>query len=119
MNVHTAPLASAVAHRLRASGKPARIQGAQAYMRTTDPFFGVDAPTLRQVLREFYGTHAPRDAGHCRAQIAELWALREYSKTAPEAVNAFLEAHRDQWSGLTYREARKYVNRPGKPDPSA
>lgn len=38
------------------------------------------------------------------------WALREYAKTAPEAVAEFLIAHRDQWAGLTYREASKHLD---------
>lgn len=218
-------LAAELTRRLLAAGNPARIQGAQAYMKTADPFFGVGAVALRGVLRDLYSSHAPRDAAHCRSQIAELWALpereakyaaiewarrfkahitldalplyermiregrwwdtvdaiaahllgrlllerrrevkptmerwirdedlwirraallahlkhkaatdeaqlfdhclrlaperdffarkaigwalREYGKTAPEAVNAFLETHRERWSGLTYREARK------------
>lgn len=35
------------------------------------------------------------------------WALREYSKTAPEVVRAFLETHRGDLSGLSYREGSK------------
>jgi len=37
------------------------------------------------------------------------WALREYSKTDPVAVREFIEKNRDRMSGLTYREASKYV----------
>ncbi len=220
-------LATGLARRLRSAGDPGRVRGAQAYMKTADPFFGVGATTLRGVLREFYAGHAPADAAECRAQITALWALpereakyaaiewarhfrahvtldalplyermiregrwwdtvdaiathllgrlllehrrevkplmetwikdedlwirraallahlkhkaatdeaqlfdhclllapetdffarkaigwalREYSKTAPEAVSAFLEAHRREWSGLTYREARRWL----------
>lgn len=40
------------------------------------------------------------------------WGLREYSKTAPEAVAAFVDEHEGQFSGLTVREARKHLNRP-------
>jgi 3-methyladenine DNA glycosylase AlkD len=38
------------------------------------------------------------------------WALRDYAKTAPAAVQAFLERHRDRFSGLTLREAGKHLN---------
>lgn len=221
-------LAPELARRLRALGTPTRVKGAQAYMKTTDPFFGVGAETLRRELRELARSHAPKDSAHCRAQIAELWALpereakyaaiewarrfpshitlealplyermiregawwdtvdaiaanlvgqllrehrpqmkpvleawirdgnlwirraallahlkhkgdtdaaqlfdhclrlapetdffarkaigwvlRSYSITAPRAVEAFLEGHRDRWSGLTYREARKRLH---------
>lgn len=37
------------------------------------------------------------------------WVLREYAKTAPEAVVAFLHAHRDSLSPLSLREASKHL----------
>jgi 3-methyladenine DNA glycosylase AlkD len=39
------------------------------------------------------------------------WALREYSKSAPDAVRAFVAAHDHELSGLSKREALKVVNR--------
>ena len=37
------------------------------------------------------------------------WALREYSKTEPDAVRKFINANGASMSGLTLREASKYV----------
>jgi 3-methyladenine DNA glycosylase AlkD len=37
------------------------------------------------------------------------WALREYSKSNPKAVQAFLAKHESQFSPLTQREATKYL----------
>lgn len=37
------------------------------------------------------------------------WALRDYARTQPEAVRAFLKAHAQQFSGLTRREAGKHL----------
>ena len=37
------------------------------------------------------------------------WALREYAKTAPDAVRTFVLANAASWSGLTYREATKHL----------
>jgi 3-methyladenine DNA glycosylase AlkD len=37
------------------------------------------------------------------------WALREYAKTNPEAVQAFLDKHKDKLSTLSIREASKYI----------
>ena len=37
------------------------------------------------------------------------WALREYSKTDPEAVAAFAIEHREELSGLSFREATKHI----------
>lgn len=36
------------------------------------------------------------------------WALREYAKTNPEWVLAYVKAHENVMSGLTYREAMKH-----------
>jgi 3-methyladenine DNA glycosylase AlkD len=38
------------------------------------------------------------------------WALREYAKTAPEAVRQYVVEHEGQLSGLSRREALKYVD---------
>ena len=37
------------------------------------------------------------------------WALREYAKTDPGAVADFATANRESLSGLSYREATKYL----------
>ena len=37
------------------------------------------------------------------------WALRQYAKTAPDAVAGFVADHREQLSGLSYREATKHI----------
>jgi 3-methyladenine DNA glycosylase AlkD len=37
------------------------------------------------------------------------WALREYAKTDPNAVARFARAHRDDLSGLSFREATKHI----------
>jgi 3-methyladenine DNA glycosylase AlkD len=38
------------------------------------------------------------------------WVLRQYARTAPEAVTDFVVANREAWSGLTYREATKHLD---------
>jgi len=38
------------------------------------------------------------------------WALREYAKTEPRWVLAYVQEHRDHLSGLTLREATKHLN---------
>ena len=37
------------------------------------------------------------------------WALREHAKTDPEAVARFVARHREELSGLSYREATKHI----------
>ncbi len=55
---------------------------------------------------------------HCLARAGEKeffirkaigWVLRQYARTAPDAVAAFLIGHRERWSGLTFREASKHL----------
>lgn len=41
------------------------------------------------------------------------WALRDYSKSAPDAVRAFLLAERERLSGLSFREGAKHLRRQG------
>ena len=38
------------------------------------------------------------------------WALRDYAKTDPSAVVAFVMEHRDELSGLSFREATKHLD---------
>jgi len=42
-------------------------------------------------------------------QKATGWALREYAKTSPAWVLAYVDAHEDEVSGLTRREALKHL----------
>ena len=37
------------------------------------------------------------------------WGLRDYARTDPEAVTAFVTEHRGEISGLSYREATKHL----------
>jgi len=59
--------------------------------------------------RERLFGYCTRQAGHPDFFIRKAigWALREYAKTDPEAVRAYVAAHVDQLSGLSRREALK------------
>lgn len=37
------------------------------------------------------------------------WALRQYARTDPEWVRSFVDTHREEMSGLSVREATKYL----------
>jgi 3-methyladenine DNA glycosylase AlkD len=43
------------------------------------------------------------------------WALRALSKKRPDLVRAYVEAHGDRMSGVTWREAVKYLDPPPPP----
>jgi 3-methyladenine DNA glycosylase AlkD len=67
-------------------------------------------------------TDAKQLFGHCAALANEKeffirkaigWALREYSKSAPEAVHRFLLENQSCLSGLSFREGVKHLVRTG------
>ncbi len=49
------------------------------------------------------------DSNEFFLQKAIGWALRQYSKTRPERVRWFVDRYRGQLSGLSVREASKYI----------
>lgn len=51
------------------------------------------------------------DASEFFLRKAIGWALREYSKTDPDAVRDYVEHHENQLSGLSKREALKVINK--------
>jgi len=66
------------------------------------------------------GTDADRLFRYCEVRAADTefflrkaigWALREYSKTDAVAVRAFVAAHDRELSGLSKREALKWLDR--------
>jgi len=72
-------------------------------------------------LRHKQETDETRLFAYCLARADEReffirkaigWALREYARTAPDAVRRFVLANRGAWSGLTYREATKHLDVP-------
>jgi 3-methyladenine DNA glycosylase AlkD len=63
--------------------------------------------TDADLLFEFCSDRAHEKEFFIRKAIG--WALREYAKTAPEAVGDFAHSHRDELSGLSFREATKHL----------
>ncbi len=73
-------------------------------------------------LRHRESTDPDQLFGYCLKRIDEKeffirkaigWALREYSKSAPDAVLEFLSENRGALSGLSYREGAKHLKRSG------
>lgn len=71
---------------------------------------------LLHQLRYREATDVARLFRYCTAQAGHPdffvrkaigWALREYAKTAPDAVRGYVRAHESQLSGLSVREALK------------
>jgi 3-methyladenine DNA glycosylase AlkD len=55
--------------------------------------------------------YCARQAGHRDFFVRKAigWALRQYARTDPDAVRAFLSAHRDHLSPLSLREAARHL----------
>ena len=55
--------------------------------------------------------YCTRQAGHRDFFVRKAigWALRHYARTAPDAVRAYVDAHRDALSPLSVREATKHL----------
>ena len=60
--------------------------------------------------RRLFG-YCTRQAGHRDFFVRKAigWALRQYARTDPSAVRQYLDAHRDQLSPLSVREAAKHL----------
>ncbi len=83
-----------------------------------DDDFWVARSALLHQLRYRSETDADRLFRFCLRRAADReffirkaigWALREYSKVAPEAVAGFVREHEDELSGLSRREALKRI----------
>ena len=57
----------------------------------------------------FHAIEASIDSSEFFLRKAIGWALREYAKTDPDEVLAFVERHEEQLSGLSKREALKHL----------
>jgi len=85
-----------------------------------DPDMWIRRTALLSHLKHKNDTDAAQLFDHCirRAHEREFfirkaigWALREYSKTAPRAVRAFLKKNRQRLSRLSYDEGSKRLPR--------
>ena len=84
-------LAREAARHLEAAGSPLRAKGAQAYMKTSDAFFGVDATTMRRIVKGLAKDHPPKTQDEYLAQIVAFWSLpqREAHYAAVEWAKLF------------------------------
>ncbi len=85
-----------------------------------DPDMWIRRTTLLAHLKHKKETDAAQLFDHCLRRSHETeffirkaigWALREYSKTDPRAVRAFLKKNRQRLSNLTFAEASKHLAR--------
>ncbi len=68
-----AALAKALRRRLGELADPARAPGAQAYMKSAMPFYGLDAKSLRAACKEVFAAHPLATPEAWRAGVLALW----------------------------------------------
>ncbi|MGD2060235.1 MAG: DNA alkylation repair protein [Acidimicrobiia bacterium] len=79
------------------------------WMRRVSIICQVGAKERTDQTRLFRFCEARLHEGEFFIRKAIGWALREYSKTDAGAVASFVDRHREEMAGLTYREATKYI----------
>jgi 3-methyladenine DNA glycosylase AlkD len=67
------PLIRALRSALKQHANPKRARGAQAYMKSSMPYRGLDAPTLRRVCKEVFAAHLLDTPEAWRAAALRLW----------------------------------------------
>lgn len=85
---------------------------------STDPNMWVARTAILHQLRYKADTDTDRLFGYCRSQMGHNdffirkaigWSLRQYARTDPDAVRAFVSEHEEELSGLSRREALKHL----------
>ncbi len=67
------PLIERLRDEMRAAGNPVRAVSQRAYMKSDLPYFGLDTPSLKRVMRPHLATYSPADRGEWETTIRELW----------------------------------------------
>jgi 3-methyladenine DNA glycosylase AlkD len=69
----THPAVRAIRKSLRALADLDRAKGAQAYMKTTQPFYGVQTPQRRKLVRDVLGKHPLVTRADYESVVRTLW----------------------------------------------
>lgn len=85
-------LRSAVLAELRAHADPARAAGAQAYMKSAMPYYGLDARTLRAVCKRVFGAHPLPTFAALQRTALGLWSKAAFREERYAAIE--LTGHR-------------------------
>lgn len=93
--------AAAIAHALRtglaAQADPARAPAMQAYMKSTMPFLGVDAPRRRRVVAEVLATTPIADAAVLREVVQLLWRPATHREQRYAALDLLRVKRHARW----------------------
>ena len=94
-----ADLGTHLRRELRHAGDPVRAKGAQAYLKSAMPMYGVTMPELRRICRAVFKEHPLESAAAWRRQILQLWRNAKHREERYAAI---------ELSGFkSYREFQK------------
>jgi len=71
---------------LRAAADPAKAPAMQAYMKSSMPYLGVQAPQLRQAIRAVFAAHPVESFEEWRDAVMELWREARYREERYAAI---------------------------------
>jgi 3-methyladenine DNA glycosylase AlkD len=80
------PLVAAIRAGLKASADPARAKGAQAYMKSEMPFYGVLSPRQKQLWRDTFAAHPLATPEQWQNVALELWRDASFREERYAAV---------------------------------
>jgi 3-methyladenine DNA glycosylase AlkD len=80
------PLIRALRKSLRAGADPAKAPAMQAYMKSSMPYLGVQAPKLRRAVRAQFAAHPIETFEEWRDVVLELWRKARYREERYAAI---------------------------------
>ncbi len=84
------PIRAAITQELRTLANPERAAQQQAYMKSTMPYAGLTAPTLRSVSKAVFKAHPLEDASIWQSTIEDLWRNAEVRELRYCAIDLLL-----------------------------
>jgi 3-methyladenine DNA glycosylase AlkD len=79
-------LTAAIRAGLAAAANPSRAAGAQAYMKSEMPFYGVPSPVQKRLWREAFAAHPLKNEAEWRRVVLQLWRTASFREERYAAV---------------------------------
>lgn len=79
-------IAAAIGRRLKKAAHPDKAGAMQAYAKSSMPYFGVQAPALRQICDGVFSSHPLTTAAAWRLAIAHLWDTAAHKELRYAAI---------------------------------
>ncbi len=81
---------------LKAQADPERARGAQAYMKSAMPYYGVRTPVMRRAVREIFAAHPIATADEWRDAFIRIWRGATHREERYAAIElALFRSYRD------------------------